>query len=291
LWEKQGVAGKTVLLHGEQGYGDQIQFARYAALVARRGAKVILEVRPPLVTLMRSLKGVKQVVARGDALPAFDLHTPLLDLPAIFGTILRTVPADVPYLQADPAKVAVWAERLANDEPAGRPGLRIGISWAGSPTHRQDRSRSVPLARFAPLAAATADPGAQGPSRVSFISLQKGDAGKQAANPPEGMALRDYTADLNDFSDTAALLMNIDLVISVDTSVVHLAGALARPVWTLVTIGPDWRWLEDRDTSPWYPTMKLFRQTAFDQWDDVFVRVAEALKEELRNREQRAEAE
>ncbi len=273
-WRDQRISGKTVLIYGEQGFGDAIQFVRYAPMAAERGGKVILEVRPELVSLMRTVKAVSEVVARGEELPDFDFHAAVLDLPLIFNTKLKNIPASVPYVHPDPAKIKAWSERLAQDEPVGRPALRVGIAWSGSVTHLHDRSRSMNLSDFAPLVEA-------GGSRVSFVNLQKGPRSEQAANPPAGMKLRDYTNELNDFENTAALLMNLDLIISVDTSVVHLAGALAKPVWTLIAVGPDWRWLAEREDTSWYPTMRLFRQRKWMDWTELMQRVAAALREKL----------
>ncbi len=277
LWRGQDVKGKRLLLHPEQGLGDAIQIARYAPLAAQRGARVILDIQPELVSIMRSLEGVEQVIPFGQPLPDFDVHAPLMDLPMIFGTTLLTIPAQVPYLHADGAKVAAWAARLAADEPQGRKALRVGLVWAGSPTNPLSRSRSVSLAALVPLANA-----AEG--QVNFYSLQKGPAAQQATTPPAGMILRDYTMDLRDFSDTAALLMNLDLLISIDTSTAHLAGALGMPVWTLIHIGSDWRWLEDREDSPWYPTMRLFRQRNWNEWPEVIERVAAELQKKVSQR-------
>ena len=190
----------------------------------------------------------------------------MLSLPRAFGTTLASIPRNVPYLQADAREVEKWRGRLAEDASS----IKVGLSWAGRPEHKNDRNRSMPLARFAPLAQV---PG------VRFYSLQKGEAAAQAKAPPAGMELIDWTEELNDFADTAALIANLDLVISVDTAVVHLAGAMGKPVWTLLPFAPDWRWLLDRQDSPWYPTMRLFRQPSIGDWDSVMQRVAGALSE------------
>ena len=260
LCRDQDVAGKTVLLYAEQGLGDAIQFMRYAPLVAERGAKVILEVQPELAALARSLTGIEQVIAAGafQSLPESDLHAPLMDLPLILGTTLQSIPSDIPYLHADSAKVQAWSARLARDEPSGRPRLRVGLVWAGKPTHAFDRERSIALQQLAPLARSA--------DHISFISLQKGPAAQQLAQAPSSLPIRIYADELRDFSDTAALLENLDLLISADTSVAHLAGALGRPVWVLLPVGPDWRWMEKRHDSPWYPTLRLFRQQKARDW-------------------------
>jgi hypothetical protein len=270
LWRDQDIAGKTLLLHAEQGFGDAIQFVRYAPMATARGATVIVQVPRELVPIVSTLKGINGVVASDEAMPEFDLHAPLMDLPLIFGTVLRNVPADVPYLHADATKMQAWAQRLAADESNGRPALRVGLVWAGKPSHPYDRSRSIRLEQFAPFVKLS--------DRVSFISLQKGPAAEQLNQPPTGLALRDYAKELLDFTDTAALLENLDLLISVDTSVVHLAGALARPVWVLVAVAPDWRWLEHRDNSPWYPTARIFRQQRRKEWEKVIDPVASELQ-------------
>jgi hypothetical protein len=252
------------LLHSEQGFGDTIQFIRYAPLLARQGARVVVECQPELRSLLRGVEGVQHLLAQGEPLPPFDLHAPLLSLPLAFGTRLGSIPAQVPYLKADPALAEAWRGKVAGD---GR-RLKIGLAWAGSPARKGDRQRSVSLSALAPLAAVKG---------ADFYSLQKGPAAEQAKNPPPEMRLMDLTAELKDFADTAALIASLDLVISVDTAVAHLAGAMARPVWTLLEFVPAWRWLLDREDSPWYPTMRLFRQPSRGDWGSVVRRVAEAL--------------
>ena len=270
LWRGEtDLAGRRILLYHEQGMGDTLQFCRYAPLLAARGATVLLRAPEPLHRLLRTLDGVSQVLGETAPLPPFDLHCPLMSLPLACGTLVETIPAAVPYLRADPTATARWRERL---QPLQ--GLRVGLVWSGNPrpdepgANAVDRRRSTGLARLAPLAAI---PG------VSFVSLQKGAAAAQAASPPAGMALHDWTAELTDFADTAALVAALDLVISVDTSVVHLAGALARPVWVLNRFAMCWRWLRGRTGSPWYPTARLFRQPAPGDWDSVIAQVAAAL--------------
>jgi tetratricopeptide (TPR) repeat protein len=260
-WLDADVSGKTVLLYAEQGLGDTIQFARYAPLVAQRGARVILECHAELHPLLRDLPGVAQCCKRGETLPSFDFHAPLLSLPLSFRTFSTdAIPRDVPYLKADAAKAQAWRERLSA-EPAR---LRVGIAWAGDPTHRFDLVRSCTLKQFAPLADLDG---------VVFYSLQKGARAAKPGDAPAGMTFIDYTDDIKDFADTAALMSNLDLIISVDTSIVHMAGALGRPVFTLLPFNPDFRWLLDRSDSPWYPTMKLFRPPKPRDWDAVFAEV------------------
>lgn len=263
------LAGRTVLLHAEQGFGDTIQFARYVPLVAQQAARTVIEVPRPLVRLMSGLAPTVTVVAEGQELPHFDLHCPFMSLPLAFGTRLDTIPADVPYLAARKDQVEAWRRRLAQLR-----GLRIGLVWAGAPRQAQpasnatDRRRSIALARYARLAAI---PG------LSFVSLQKGDAAAQTLAPPAGLQIHDWTDGLDDFSDTAALIAALDLVISVDTAVVHLAGALGKPVWMLNRFDTCWRWLLGRNDSPWYPTLRQFRQPAPGDWDLVLEAVARAL--------------
>ena len=201
-------------------------------------------------------------------LPPFDLHLPLMSLPLAFNTTLKTIPAEIPYLTADPKLIEVWRQRVHDDGAK----LRVGISWSGRPAHLEDKQRALRLEQLAPLAAA---PGAV------FYSLQKWDPDNQAANPPEGMKLIDSAGKLQDFSDTAALIANLDLVISVDTAVAHLAGALGKPVWTLLPFAPDFRWMLDRADTPWYPTMRLLRQTRPGDWPDVIARAAAVLSDRV----------
>ena len=285
-WKGEDLAGRTILLYGEQGFGDTIQFVRYAPLLARRGARVIVSCRPELVSLLSDVEGVDEVLPRDgppfdklkapssveglkapsevEGLPPFDTYAPMLSLPLAFGTTLQTIPGQTPYVKADPALVETWRARLTS---AG--GLRVGLAWAGSPTHKNDRNRSIPLSSFAPVA------GVRG---VTFYSLQKGEAAAQARTPPPGIALVDLTKEIKNFADTAALIANLDLVISVDTAAAHLAGAMGRPVWTLLPFLPDWRWMLDREDSPWYPTMRLFRQRTRGEWAEVVERVAGELR-------------
>jgi hypothetical protein len=271
-----------VLLHAEQGFGDSIQFIRYAPLVAQRGGHVIVQCQPGLETLLAGVEGISQIITRDEPLPDFDLHCPLMSLPWVFATRLDTIPAAIPYLRANTEKVAHWRERLAREQStSGETGpsrcdtLKIGLVWAGEArphrphVNRINRRRSMSLSQFAPLAQV---PG------VAFISLQKGKSAEQAQTLPPGMRLLDWTAELNDFADTAALIEALDLVISVDTSVAHLAGALGKPVWLLNRFDTCWRWLLDRSDSPWYPTMRLFRQPQPGAWAPVIAEVREQLK-------------
>jgi tetratricopeptide (TPR) repeat protein len=265
------LSGRTLLVHAEQGFGDTLHFVRYLPLLADTGATVILEVQPQLKSLLSGIAGASMVVARGEALPAFDLHCPLMSLPHAFATALDSIPANVPYLAAEPARIAHFAGRLAE-----APGRKIGLVWAGESRKHDpkanviDARRSISLAQFAPLATL---------GGVTFVSLQKGAPAAQALTPPSGMTLIDWTAELEDFADTAALIAGLDLVVSVDTAVAHLAGGLGKPVWILSRYAGCWRWLDGREDSPWYPTARLFHQRTPGAWDEVVTRV----NEELRN--------
>jgi tetratricopeptide (TPR) repeat protein len=261
------LARKTILVPAEQGLGDTIQFARYAPLLARSGANVVLEVQPELKALLSRLDGVGSVVGRGEALPPYDVHCPAGSLPLALRTEVSTIPAPVPYLAANDERVAKWRERLGH-----LPSPRIAVAWSGRVNHANDRNRSIALARFGSLFAAGQE-GVNG----SFVSIQRelrdGDA-DALSKLPNVMHVGDALAD---FDDTAAVMALADLVIAVDTSVVHLAGAMGRPVWILVPFQPDWRWLTDRDDSPWYPTARLFRQPKPGDWDSVIARVRDEL--------------
>jgi tetratricopeptide (TPR) repeat protein/SAM-dependent methyltransferase len=259
-WQGEPLVGETIFLYAEQGLGDTLQFVRYASLVAARGAKVVLEVQPELRRLLAELPGVDMLIARGDPLPPFDRQLPLLSLPRVYGTRLDTIPAAVPYLAADPQLAEVWRERLA-----ALTGLRVGLVWAGSTIHPNDHNRSLDPSALTPFGAL---PG------VSYVSLQKGRA---IEGLPAQMQVLDAAPELNDFADTAAALANLDLLITVDTSVAHLAGAMGKPVWLLLPFSPDWRWLLERDDSPWYPSMRLFRQAEPGTWGAVLQQVAEEL--------------
>jgi hypothetical protein len=258
----ESLAGKTILLHADQGLGCTLQFVRYLPMVARDGARVVLEVQRPLVRLLREMTGVAAVCARGDALPPFDRHCPLMSLPLAFATTVQSIPAQVPYLAVPPADQS----RRQELGPADR-RLRVGLTWAGNRAHSNDHNRSVPLRRLLPLLRLP---------DVTFVSLQK------ELRDGDGAILDDAHVHrigegLQDFGETAAVVDNLDLVITVDTAVAHLAGALARPVWVMLPFAADWRWFLDRDDSPFYPTARLFRQAAIDDWDGVAARLSRAL--------------
>jgi tetratricopeptide (TPR) repeat protein len=270
LTKASDLTGLTVLLQAEQGFGDSIQFIRYASMIARKGAKVIAECQKELRSLFKNTAGIHAVLA-DDARPQrFDLSCPLLSLPFLFDTTLETIPAEVPYMQAEPSLVHKWGNLLQQDKSK----LKIGLVWAGRLSHRNDHNRSCLLDVFSPLAHL---------NDISFFSLQKGEGRAQAKNPPQGMNLIDYTDDIHDFSDTAAIIVNLDLIISADTAAAHLAGALGKPVWTLIPFAPDWRWMLNREDSPWYPTMRLFRQPAPGDWESVMIKVADELRDKAMN--------
>ena len=260
-----GEIGGTALLYAEQGFGDTLQFCRYAALAADRGVKVVLEVQPPLVRLMRRLDPRITVIARGETLPLFDWQCPLMSLPLVLGA---EPPSPSGYLRADPERVLDWRLRLSRI-----PGRKIGLVWAGSPRSHApelqaaDRRRSVDLGRLAPLA---------GVPGITFVALQKGAAETQAA--PDGLRLLSFSDELRDFDDTAALVAALELVIGVDTAVVHLAGGLGIPVWIMNRFDTCWRWGLEREDSVWYRSATLFRQTTMGDWDDVARRLADALR-------------
>jgi len=257
LWDGSPLNGRTIFLLQEQGFGDFLQMVRYVPLLAEQGAKVILGCLPELRELARFVKGVQQLVVPGEELPAFDVYCSLMSLPAILKTDLTTIPSSVPYLFPDEQKCARWSQRMSRD----RSGRKVGLVWTGRRTHTNDRRRSLPVASLAPLA---------GVRDVTFYSLQ------QDQSPPQlpGLNLIDRTAELKSFSDAAAMIANLDLVISADTALAHLAGALGKPTWLMLPFSPDWRWLLKREDSPWYPTMRLFRQPQLDDWEPVIGRIA-----------------
>ena len=257
-WDGSFLVGRTIVVYAEEGLGDAIQFFRFIPLLQQRGARVIVECPAALVPLARQLPGVVDVIVTGTPWPQCHVQCSLLSLPMLMWIGLQSLPREVPYLQAEPEKIAAWKSKLD-----GCAGKRIGLAWSGNPKHSRNKARSIPVEK---LAALTEVPG------VSFISLQK-----DCATLPDSPKLLDLTADLTDFSQTAALIANLDLVITVDTAVAHLAGAMGKPVWILVTALPDWRWLLGREDSPWYPSARLFRQETAGNWGGVVARVCAAL--------------
>lgn len=261
-WNGETLAGRSILLYAEQGLGDTLQFIRYAPLVAGRGGRVIVECQAELARLVASVESVEQVVVRGQPLPHVDVQCSLVSLPNIFHTRLETIPADVPYVHVDAASREHWRKRIT------APGLRVGLVWQGAPGHRRDRFRSIPLATLAPLG---------GVNGVALYSLQQGTGIEQldawsGPGPPTNLG-----CEFADAADTAAAMENLDLVITVDSAPAHLAGAIGRNVWVLVPAAPDWRWLTERCDSPWYPTMRLFRQSQLGNWSHVMSELAREL--------------
>jgi FkbM family methyltransferase len=268
-WNGEAIGDRVILLFADEGLGDALQFCRYVPQVAARGGRLILAVQPALVRLLSRLPGASEIVATGSRPPSFDLWCALFSLPHAVGTTLETIPATTPYLTADPADVAHWRKRLA-----GFAGLQVGLCWAGGRSSNLsqivvDRRRSLTLDALALLGEV---PG------VQFISLQKGPPAAEAARPPRGLRLHDFAEDLHDFADTAALIDNLDLVISVDTAVAHLAGALGKPVWVLNRFDTCFRWPRNREDSPWYPSSRQFRQPTPGDWASVISRAQGALQ-------------
>jgi len=266
LWPVDAdVTGKTVLLYCEGGFGDALQFIRYLPMVREKGAEVLVECQRELRDLFSRVEGIKGLFTRGEELPEYDYQCPLQGLPLRCGTRLETIPASIPYLSADPDLISAWKDRLSNlpsDE------LKIGLVWAGSPNSRDRRSRA--LATLTPLGKVEG---------VHFVSLQRGKEEEEAKNPPEGMKVAEFTEQLTDFAQAAALVENLDLLITVDTAAAHLAGALGKEVWVMLPACPDFRWMLEREDSPWYPSMRLFRKSMSESWDDVAVRVGAKLAE------------
>jgi tetratricopeptide (TPR) repeat protein len=252
------IAGKTILLHAEQGLGDTLQFCRYVNRVAGLGARVLLEVPAPLIPLLKQLEGVSALIGQGMALPNFDFQCPLLSLPLAFHTTLDSIPGATSYLSADPAKVEHWRGMLGDQSAP-----RVGLAWSGSTLHKNDHNRSIPLAKILEHL----------PGGFEYVSLQKDprESDRQVLKSHPNMV--NFDDVLNDFGDTAALCACMDLVISVDTSVAHLGGALGQRSWILLPYHADWRWLMDRDDSPWYPSVKLYRQAHVGDWNGVLRRV------------------
>jgi hypothetical protein len=260
LWDGGLLRGKTILLRMEQGFGDNIQFIRFAPLVKARGGNVLLECSRPLWRVFTGVAGVDQFVEMGARPTGVDAHAHLLSLPGLLGTTVDSIPARVPYLHADTALVDAWKEELAPHR-----GLKIGIAWQGNPQFKGDRRRSFPLERFAPLARLEG---------VQLFSLQKGFGSEQLEQGEKPFPVENLGPRLNDFIDTAGLLKNLDLVITPDTAVAHLAGALGVPIWVALPYTPDWRWMLGRTDSPWYPTMRLFRQSSPGDWQGTFETIA-----------------
>jgi Flp pilus assembly protein TadD len=265
-WNGMPIAGGKLLLIGDQGYGDTLQFARFIPEAVRRMDEVIIGCSAEMEPLLGNFPGVKQYCYRWADVPGHAVHARLSSLPYLFGVRLDTIPAAIPYLHAPPARVEAWGQRFAASLPTGV--RRVGLAWGGRPTHPNDKRRSIPLARLAGLAEA-------GP--VAFVSLQKPVSEADRADFQRFPAMADISAELTDFGETAAVIANLDLVITVDTAMGHLAGAMGKPVWILLPQAADWRWLIGRDTSPWYPSARLFRQTRPGDWDAPLSRARAAL--------------
>ncbi len=269
LWDGSPLNGRSLLVIAEQGLGDAIFMVRYAAMLAAEPyrARVLLGCSQPLLKLLRTAPGVHEIYSNPEHLPHVDVQIPLMSLPGRLGTTPQTIPSQVPYLQADPQLAGQWRAKILAADPASR--LRVGLTWASGMSANDSRRRTMALDTLAPLAAVEG---------ATFFSLQKDGAAKQAAHPPAGMKLLDFTDDLHDFSDTAAMIETLDLVITVDTAACHLAGALAKSTWTMIPFVSDWRWLQGRTDTPWYPTMRLFRQTSRGDWSSVVTPIAKKLQ-------------
>jgi hypothetical protein len=265
-WAGEPLAGRALLVIADQGFGDTIQFMRYLPAVATRCPDVMIACSRPVRPLIAQQAGARALFDVRRTLPRFDLHCPFSSLPRAFGTTLATIPAPIPYLSADPAAAERWRARLDDAAPAGH--RRIGLVWAGRPEHANDRNRSLPLAALAPLGDLP---------RTALVALQLGPAQKQVAGYRGAAPMIDLAPKIGDFTDTMAILAALDQVVAVDTSVAHLAGAMGKQVALMLPFAPDWRWLTGRTDSPWYPTMRLYRQPAPGAWDDAVAALVRAL--------------
>jgi hypothetical protein len=274
VWNGEDVRGKRVFVYCEQGLGDALHFGRYLGLLAERGARVIAEAREPVLSLLaQSFPGVEFIPSSHRCLaPEFDYQCPLLSLPRGFRTTVASIPAEIPYLRAPVSKIARWAERLADRERK----FRVGLAWAGNPSFRDDAKRSCPLAEFASLLSL---------DEIDWFSLQVGQGSAQIENLPRDLRSRlvDWTEEFADFSDTAALVSQLDLVICVDTSIAHLSGGLGIPTFLLLAHRAEWRWFCDRNDSPWYPQTRLFRQPTPGDWSSAIREVKTAVEARLRS--------
>jgi Tfp pilus assembly protein PilF len=271
LWDGRSLSGRTILLYADHGLGDTLQFIRYAPLVRERGGRVIVACQKKIARLIASCAGVEQIVVEGSPIPEFAVYAPLMSLPMIFGTTLSSVPANVPYLSADANEIIRWRAELGSSG-----GFKIGVIWQGNPQHRRDRERSFRLAELETLA--------QTPG-VSLLSLQGIHGLEQLKDVERHFTVTSLGERMSDFMDIAAVMHSLDLVIAADTSLAHLAGALGVPVWVAVSFAPDWRWLQNRSDSPWYPSMRLFRQEKWAEWDAVFQRMTDELRVTMSTRE------
>ncbi len=264
-WDGRPMAGKTLLIHDEQGFGDTFQFIRFLPWAKEKsGARLVLQITPKQESFARRMGGIDEIVLRDQVPPPFDMYCEMMTLPMVLGLKLSDLPGTIPYLTAHEGRVRKWRRKLQT-----LPRPIVALVWAGRPEHANDAQRSLSLSSLAPLA------GVEG---CSFISVQKGPKAAEAKSPPPGLNLIDLDEENADFDDTAAILSVADLLVSIDSSPIHLAGALGRPAWGLLSFNPDWRWLLDREDSPWYPTVRLFRQTSPGDWPGTISRMAEALR-------------
>lgn len=263
-WDGVWRRGSRVLLYAEQGFGDTIHFIRYAQLMAQQGIRVAVQCQLELTGLLQNLAYLESVTAYDEQIPDFDFYCPLMSLPGVFKTTLENIPAFIPYLYPDSSLVQKWKQRVSRNSST----LKVGLVWAGGQAMKKDPQRSFPFETYLPLVKN---------DNCIFYSLQKGLPAQEASCLPQGAGFIDYMDEIHDFSDTAALIENLDLIISVDTAIVHLAGAIGKPVWTLLPFVPDWRWMLSRDDSPWYPAMRLFRQTSPGVWESVIEQIVKEL--------------
>jgi tetratricopeptide (TPR) repeat protein len=264
-WEGDELRGRTLLLHADQGLGDSVQFIRYAPLIAAGGGRVILRCQRQLTRLLKGFPGVAQTISEDEPLPAFDVHCPLISLPVAFKTSLKNIAGSCPYIRVSASQIRTWSTRIAATDHR----LKVGLVWAGHPSHSNDRHRSTTLASLSPLSQC---------GDIAFYSLQVGAAGVEAADRPAGIKLIDLTPEITDFADTAALIEHLDLVIGVDTSTAHVAAAMGKPVWVVLPFVAEWRWLVGRLDTPWYPTIRLFRQPKLNDWPGAIAQLIEPLR-------------
>jgi hypothetical protein len=282
VWDGSPLEGRTILLHTEQGLGDMVQFVRYVAVVKARGGSVIVQCPGFLIPLFQRTPGIDRLVDESSPLPEFDVYAPFMSLPGLTGTTLTTVPATVPYLFIEPERVAFWKDKLQSLQ-----GFKIGIAWQGNPHHAWDHHRSFPLALFSSFPRSAWECSSDAlrrvaePAPIHLISLQKGPGSEQLANLNGLFTVHDFGAGLEAhpeaYMNTAALMLNLDLVITADTATAHLAGGLGVKTWIALSAKSDWRWLFQCEDSPWYPTVRLFRQKTLDDWPEVFERMAQAV--------------
>jgi Flp pilus assembly protein TadD len=270
-WDGSDPNGHTILVHFEQGFGDAFQFCRYVPMLVDRGAKVILSIIPAMAELLATVSPQVQVIPTGAGLPPFDLHVSAMSFPHLFGTTIDTIPAKIPYLDAPSARLTKWKPILETHARRDSRSLKVGLVWGGRP--KPDPKRSIPIQSLAPLSDV---PG------IAWYSLQTGEPQVQLSDPPAGMNVIDLGKDLADFSDTAAALSHLDLFLTIDTAAAHLAGALGVPTWTMLHSAADWRWTAQGDTTPWYPGMRLFRQSKSGGWDEVVEKIRAELVEKRR---------